>query len=465
MNYDLVVKGGRVVSSSGTTRADVAIVGEQVAALGSELSGAATLDARGKLVLPGAIDVHTHFQLPFCGTVSADDFTNGSRAAALGGVTTFIDFAIQAKPAPVMAAIAARRAEADPQVCVDYGLHAGITAWNEERRGEIPEIIRAGLPTFKMFMIYRSQGWQSSDGDLYAALRETARLGGMVGVHAENDDLIALFQREAERDGLGGCYVHALTRPSITEAEAVGRAIHLAAAAGGRLYIFHMSTGQAADLVEEALLRGVDVHAETGPHYLLLDDELFKRPDGHHYATCPPIRKPADQERLWEGLANGSIEVLATDTCTFTSEQKGMWQGDYRKIPFGMPGIETLVPLTYSQGVGQGRFDLSQMVELLCENPARLFGLWPRKGTISVGSDADLVLFDPECRVTISHRDLATNCDYSPFEGMRVTGWPVTTLVRGQVVVRERKFVGTPGWGKFLRREPPGLVAGDAQPG
>jgi len=458
MSYDLVIHGGMIASSSGLTRADLAIRGETIAAIGADLEGRETLEASGKLVLPGAIDVHTHFQLPFCGTVSADDFANGSKAAAMGGVTTFIDFAIQAKPASITEAIARRRAEADGQVCVDYGLHAALTEWNAARQAEIGPIIAAGIPTFKMFMIYKSQGWQSTDADLFCALRETARHGGMVGVHAESDDLINLLQAEAERDGLKGAYIHAVTRPAVTESEAVARAINIAEAAGGRLYIVHMSTGASLERVEDGLLRGVDVHAETGPHYLLLDDELFKRADGHHFATCPPIRKPADQERLWEGLGNGSVEVLATDTCTFTSAQKAMWQGDYRKIPMGMPGIELLLPLTYSKGVGERRFDLAQMLKLLCENPARLFGLWPRKGTLSVGSDADVVLFDPKLQVTISHRDLATHCDYNPFEGTRVTGWPVTTLVRGRPVVRDRKFVGQAGHGRFIAREPAGFA-------
>ena len=459
MHYDMVIKGGGVVSSQGSLRADVGIVGEKIVAVGLDLEGRETLDASGKLVLPGVLDVHNHFQLPFCGTVSADDFESGSKAAAMGGVTTFLDFAIQAKPASVLDAIARRRAEADEKVCVDYGLHAGITQWNDDRAREIPEIIRAGLPSFKMFMIYRSEGWQSTDADLYCALRETAKFGGMVGVHAENDDLITLFHHEAEKEGLTGCYAHALTRPTVTESEAISRAIHLAEASEGRLYIFHMSTGRAAEIVWESQLRGIDVHAETGPHYLLLDDELFKRSDGHHFATCPPIRKPEDQEMLWQGLAEGSIEVLATDTCTFNSEQKAMWNGDFRKIPFGMPGIETLLPLTYSKGVREGRISLERMVELLCENPARLFGMWPRKGIISPGSDADIVIFDPDLAVTISHEILATNCDYNPFDGTAVVGWPITTLVRGKIVVRDRVFCGEPGYGQFIAREPADLHA------
>ncbi len=454
MSYDIVIKGGLIVSSKGTTRADLGIDGETIAAIGLDLDGDTVIDATGKLVLPGAIDVHNHFQLPFCGTVSADDFFTGSRAAAMGGVTTFCDFAIQAKPQTVMEAIELRKAEADPRVCIDYGLHAGITDWNADRIEEIPKIIAAGLPTFKMFMIYKSQGWQSTDGDLFAALRETAKYGGMVGVHAENDDLIALLQGEHDPTGIPGCYSHTITRPTVTESEAISRAIQLAEAADARLYIFHMSTARATEIVWEAQERGVDVHAETGPHYLLLDDELFKRDDGHHFATCPPIRTFEDQEILWDGCAANVIECLATDTCTFNSEQKAMWEGDYTKIPFGMPGIETLLPLTYSAGVRTGRFGLGRMVKLLCENPARLFGMWPRKGTLSVGSDADVVLFDPDLEVNISADHLATNCDYSPFEGTVVQGWPTHTLLRGKVIVRDRQFVGQAGDGRFLVREP-----------
>ncbi|MFH2009985.1 MAG: dihydropyrimidinase [bacterium] len=460
MQYDLVIKGGRVVSASETIAADVGIKGERIAAVGPDLAGDETIDAAGKLVLPGALDVHTHFQLPFCGTVSADDFESGSRAAALGGVTTFIDFAIQSKPATVMQAIRARRAEADPKVCVDYGLHAGITDWNDDRVREIPAIIEAGLPTFKMFMIYKSQGWQSNDGDLYAALRETAKYGGMVGVHAENNDLIELFQAEAERDGWKGCYTHTLTRPEVTETEAIARAITLAKAAQGTLYIFHMSTGAASDIVKAAQAVGIRVHAETGPHYLLLDDELFKREDGHHFATCPPIRKPADQKKLWERLRDGTVEVLATDTCTFTSEQKNMWGGDYRAIPFGMPGIEALLPLTYTHGVGAGRFSVNQMVAMLSENPSRIFGLEGRKGAIKEGHDADVVVFDPELEHTLSAETHASKCDYDPFEGTKCKGWPITTVLRGKVIVKDRAFVGAAGDGTFLARKPPAPVAG-----
>ena len=452
--YDIVIKGGEIVSSSGRVKADLGIIGEKVAAIGLDLQGEEVIDASGKLVLPGAIDVHNHFQLPFCGTVSADDFLIGSRAAAMGGVTTFCDFAIQAEPTTLQQAIDARKAEADPKVCIDYGLHGGVTTWNETRVAELASVIKAGVPSFKMFMIYKSEGWQSTDADIYSAMREAAKYGGMVCLHAESNDLITLLQDEAEGQEFDGCYAHAVTRPAITEAEAINRAIMLAEATGARLYIVHMSTGWAAELVREAQMRGVDVHAETGPQYLLLDDDLFKQEDGHLYATCPPIRTPMDQEGLWEGLEEGTIEVLATDTCTFNSEQKSMWQGDYKKIPFGMPGIETLLPLSYHFGVNAGRFPLERLIELLCETPAQLFGMWPKKGNLQPGADADVVIFDPEAEVTITPDILATNCDYNPYDGTEVKGWPITTLLRGKVIVRDRKFVGEPGYGQFIVRKP-----------
>ncbi|MBM4321500.1 MAG: amidohydrolase family protein, partial [Deltaproteobacteria bacterium] len=317
--FDLIVRGGTVVTGALEVRADVGIRGEKIAAIAAELSPAMarrTIDAAGKLVLPGAIDVHDHFELPFCGTVSADDFVNGTKAAAMGGVTTVIDFAIQGA-GTVMDAVRARREQADPKVCIDYGLHAGITRWDEERKEEIPEIIAAGLPTFKMFMIYKAQGWQSNDGALFAALRETAPLGGMIGVHAENNDLIELLIAEEVARGELSCVSHARTRPDYTESEAIGRAIQWAEATGGRLYIFHLSAGRAARMVAWARSHGIKVAAETCPQYLLLDDELFARPDGHHFATCPPIRKKYDQEELWRGLVEEYLEVVATDTCTF----------------------------------------------------------------------------------------------------------------------------------------------------
>jgi len=454
---ELLIKNGTVVTATDKYKADVAIEGGKIVQIGAAIDpkgGAKLYDAAGKYVMPGAIDVHVHLQLPFCGTVSADDFENGTKAGACGGVTTVIDYAIQQKGYSLWEAIEARRKEADPKVCVDYSLHAGITDWSIAGR-EMDDVVKYGIPTFKMFMVYKAQGWMAEDSDLIQALEATARNGGRVTVHAENDSAInLLIQRNAPRAKELGAYGHALCRPNYTEYEAIRRAILWADVTGGRLYIVHMSTGEGADAVKAGRDKGADVHAETCPQYLLLDDELFKEPEGHLYGTCPQLRKPADQERLWRGLTEGTVQVVATDTCTFNTKQKSMWGGDFTKIPFGMPGVETLFPLMHTYGVGAGSFSLNRLVQVCSTNPAKLFGLYPNKGTIAVGSDADVLVFDPDREVTLSHNGLQTNCDWSPYEGFKLKGYPALTVSRGKVVAENGKFVGVVGHGRFVTRKP-----------
>ncbi|MFQ5710832.1 MAG: dihydropyrimidinase [Candidatus Geothermarchaeales archaeon] len=461
IDLDLIVKNGKVATASDIYAADVGIRGEKIACIGRDLSSgsAEVVDAGGKYVFPGCIDAHVHFQLPFGGTVSADDFENGTKAAACGGVTTVIDFAIQSKGKSVMDAVEARRAEADPKVCVDYSLHAAITDWNERTKEELREIIDYGIPSFKMFMIYAAEGWMADDAALYSALEETARHGGIVGVHAESvsvlDMLVEKYAKEKEKYG---AYAHVLSRPCFIEEEAIIRAIKWAEVTGGKLYIVHMSTGEGAEAVRVGKTKGVRVYAETCPQYLLLDDEVFKGRDGHLYATCPQIKKPHDNERLWRGLTEGDIDVMATDTCTFNTEQKAVWEGDFRKIPMGLPGVETLVPLLYTEGVGKGRLSLDKFISLVSANPAKLFGMYPEKGTIAVGADADMVIFDPKREVTITPDILQTNCDWSPYDGMKLMGSPSVTISRGKVVAQEGEFVGEVGHGRFIRRRPSGTL-------
>ncbi len=458
---DLLVKGGQVVTATETFVADVGVKDEKIVKIGKIDAGSdvKVIDADRKHVFPGGIDVHVHLQLPFSGTISADDFENGTKAAACGGVTTVLDFAIQTKGSPIMDAVRARRAEADSKVCVDYGLHAAITDWNDRTQAEIKEVIDYGIPTFKMFMIYRNEGWMADDGMLFQALEETAKHGGHIGVHAESafvlDMLVERYAKEKEK---WGAYAHTLSRPCYTEEEAIIRAIKWAEVTGGQLYIVHMSTGEGADAVRAAKERGVKVYAETCPQYLLLDDEVFKEKDGHLYATCPQVKKPHDSERLWKGLQTGDVDIVATDTCTFTTEQKAAWNGDFRKIPFGMPGVETMVPLMYTEGVGNRGLSLNRFVALVSTNPAKLFGMYPKKGAIKVGSDADILVFDPEKKVTLHAEDLQTNCDWSPFEGWQLTGYPDVTISRGKVVAREGKFVGEVGHGRFLVRNSHGKL-------
>lgn len=460
--FDLIIKDGNIVTASDTYTADIGVLDGTINTIAKNLEpGASTkvIEAKGKYVFPGGIDVHVHLQLPFSGTVSADDFENGTKAAACGGVTTVLDFAIQQKGHSIMDAITARRAEADPKVCIDYGLHAAITDWNPTTQAEIKQVIDYGIPTFKMFMIYKNEGWMADDGMLFSALEETAKYGGQIGVHAESvfvlDMLIERYAKEKEK---WGAYGHTLSRPCYTEEEAILRAIKWAEVTGGKLYIVHMSTGEGTDAVHAAKERGVNVHAETCPQYLLLDDEVFKRKDGHLYATCPQIKKPHDSERLWKGLQNGDVQVVATDTCTFNTKQKAAWNGDFRKIPFGLPGVETMVPLMYTEGVGKHGLTVNQLISLVSTNPAKLFGMYPRKGTIAIGSDADLVVFDPEKKVTLKAENLQTNCDWSPFEDWKLVGYPSTTLSRGKIVAEDGKFVGEVGYGKFLKREPFGKI-------
>jgi dihydropyrimidinase len=459
---DLVIKNGRVVTASDTYIADIGVVDGKINAIAQNLAtGSKTdfIDAQGKYVFTGGIDVHVHLQLPFSGTVSADDFENGTKAAACGGVTTVLDFAIQTKGQSIMKAVEARRAEADPKVCIDYGLHAAITDWNPQTQDEIKKVIDYGIPTFKMFMIYKNEGWMADDGMLFSALEETAKHGGQIGVHAESvfvlDMLIEKYAKEKDK---WGAYAHTLSRPCYTEEEAINRALKWAEVTHGQLYIVHMSTGEGADAVHAAKGRGVTVYAETCPQYLLLNDEVFKGKNGHLYATCPQVKKPHDSERLWNGLKTGDVQIVATDTCTFDTKQKAAWNGDFRKIPFGMPGVETMIPLLYTEGVGKRGLTVNQLVSLTSTNPAKLFGMYPQKGTIAIGSDADLVVFDPEKRVTIKAEDLQTNCDWSPYEGRKLVGYPSITISKGKVVAENGKFVGEAGRGKFLRRTPYGKL-------
>ena len=459
-----IIKGGTLLTESDVFKADLVISDGKITAIGHNFKpypDTEMVDARGKYVMPGAIDAHVHFQLPFCGTVSSDDFINGTKAAACGGVTTVIDYAIQAKGQPIMETVRKRRAEADGRVCIDYSLHAGITDWKEKTRKDLKKLVDYGIPTIKMFMIYKNEGWMADDNMLYCALEETAKIGAMIELHAESvfvmDGLVKRYHKDWKKLGAWG---HTLSRPAFTEEEAVQRAIKWAEVTGGRVYIVHMSAGSSADAVKAGQERGVNVYAETCPQYLLLDDSVFRRENGHCYTTCPQVKKKEDSARLWEGIINGEVSLITTDTCTFTTKQKAMWKGDFTKIPYGMPGVETMAPLMFTFGVGGKRFSLNRFVQLVSTNPARLHGLYPDKGTLTIGSDADIVVFDPRKKFVIRPDRLQTNCDWSPYNGWSLTGYPVMTFSRGRLVARNGKFVGETGWGKFVRRSPWGCIEG-----
>ncbi len=461
MSFDLVIKHADVVTASDRFTADIGVRDGRITDLATEIpadAGDRVIDATGKLTIPGGIDPHVHLELPFCGTVSADDFETGTRAAARGGLTTLIDFAMQDPEHGLVAGIEARMAAANDKVCIDYSLHGGLTKWNQLDKVEVDRTVEMGVPTCKMFMIYEAEGWQSDDAALFEALEYVKDRGARIMVHAESEKVMNLLiaRLAAEKEELGA-YGHALGRPDYSEWEAIQRAVTWTEVSGSRLYVVHMSTGRGADIVKAAHERGVDVLAETCPQYLLCDDSVFKdRERGHLWATCPQIKKKEDSERLWKGLQDGEVCLVATDTCTFNKEQKAMWQGDFTKIPFGLPGVETLVPSLYTYGVKTGRIDLHRFVEVISTNAAKIMGLFPRKGTIAVGSDADIAIFDPDATKKVDPGELATNCDWNPFEGQELAGFPTWTISRGRVVVDEGQFVGEPGWGRFVKRTPGG---------
>ena len=461
MSYDLIIKNADVFTAADRFTADIGVRDGKIVDLAGELpadNGDKVIDATGHYTVPGGIDPHVHLELPFCGTVSSDDFETGTRAAARGGLTTLIDFAMQDPEKGLVAGIESRMAAADPKVCIDYSVHGGLTMWNKLDPTEVKRAVEMGVPTCKMFMIYEAEGWQSDDAALYEALEYVKDIGARIMVHAESQKVMdLLIRRCAERKEELGAYAHTLARPAFTEYEAIQRAVPWTEVTGSRLYVVHMSTGRGADIVKAARERGVDVVAETCPAYLLLDDEVFRDKErGHLWATCPQIKKKEDNARLWEGVEKGEIPIVATDTCTFNTEQKAMWQGDFRKIPFGMPGVETLAPSMYTYGVKAGRIDMHRFVQIISTNAAKAMGLFPRKGTIAVGADADIAIFDPDATKVVDPNELDTNCDWNPFEGQELGGFANWTISRGRVVVSGGKFVGEPGWGRFVKRQPGG---------
>ncbi len=459
MKYDSVISGGTVVTAEGQRKVDVAIKGERIVGVGKGLAksatnGATIVNASGKYVIPGGIDVHTHLELPFCGTVSSDDWNTGTRAAARGGVTTLIDFAIPYGKDSLQDAFHKWMAKAKDKACIDYSFHMCITDWDKQGK-ELPKLIKMGCPSFKQFMIYESQGWQSDDRALFLALEAGKKHGAMIMVHAESskvlDELIARHHKPQLMKKYGA-RLHTMTRPNVTEYEAIQRAVTWAEVTGGCLFVVHMSTKEGADIIKAARSRGVKAFAETCVQYLALDDSVFSKKDGHLYATCPQIKKKEDSARLWQGLRSGEVCNISTDTCSFDRKQKGMWKGDWTKIPMGMPGLETMLPVIYTRGVLQNKLTMRQFVAKCCTNPAKVMGLYPKKGTIAVGSDADVVVFDPQKKIKVDHAKMETNTDWSPFQGWLLAGFAQMTFSRGRQIVDNYKFIGENGWGQWQRR-------------
>jgi len=457
MGFDTIIKNGSVVTATDTYTADVAITNGKVAAVGTDLpsqNAAKILDASGKLLLPGGIDVHTHLDMPFGGTTSADDFETGTRAAAFGGTTTLIDFAIQYKGQTLRQAFDTWMGKATSKAVCDYAFHCIVTDVSGGQLGEMNDLVHEGVTSFKLFMAYPGV-FMLDDGSIFKALQTTSKNGGLVCMHAENGSAIDVIVQQALAEGKKAPKYHALTRPTTAEAEATSRAIALAEMAGAPIYIVHLSCNEALEKVREARDRGLPVYAETCPQYLYLSLENFDAPgfEGAKYVFTPPLREKWHQEKLWNGLKRDHLQVVSTDHCPFCfKEQKELGRDDFTKIPNGGPGVEHRMSLIYSGGVAGGRFSANRFVELVSTTPAKLFGLYPRKGTIAMGSDADLVIFDPKRKHTISAATHHMRVDYSMFEGIQVTGMPDVVLSRGRVVVEGDKFVGRAGQGEFLRR-------------
>jgi dihydropyrimidinase len=463
MRFDTLIRGGTIVTATDTYVSDVGIVGGKISVIGLNLpaEGAGkVIEARGMLVMPGGIDVHTHLDMPFGGTTSADDFESGTVAAAYGGTTTLIDFAIQYKGQPLRHAFDTWMKKADGKAVIDYSFHCIITDIAGAQLDEMKAFVREGVPTFKLFMAYPGV-FMLDDASIFKAMGVAADCGGMICMHAENGGAIDVIVQRALAEGKRAPKYHALTRPVTAEAEATSRAIALAEMAGTPVYIVHLSCNEALEKVREARDRGLRVYAETCPQYLYLSLENMDGPgfDGAKYVFTPPLRERWHQEKLWQGLAKDDLQVVSTDHCPFCmKEQKELGKDDFTKIPNGGPGIEHRVSLVYSGGVHGGKFSPNRFVQLVSTAPAKLFGLYPRKGTVAVGSDADLIVFDADEEQTISVKTHHMRVDYSMFEGTRVKGVPKTVLSRGRVIVEGGKFVGKVGAGEFLKRENPARV-------
>jgi dihydropyrimidinase len=451
-----LIKNGRVITAEQDYKADIYIEKDTITTIGTSLTLHADtmIDAKGKYVIPGGVDVHTHMDMPFGGTTSSDDFETGTRAAAFGGTTCLIDFAIQSKGTRMRDALDVWWKKGE-RATIDFGLHMIITDLPEAHLEDMNEMVREGVTSFKLFMAYPNV-LMVDDATIFRAMRQTGNNGALVCMHAENGGVIDLLVQKALSEGKTAPIYHALTRPTTAESEAVNRAIALAQMAGAPVYIVHLTCADALEKVSEARDKGVPVFAETCPQYLLLSIEDLDRPnfEGAKYVFTPPLREKWHQDKLWEGLRKNTLQVVSTDHCPFCfKEQKEMGRDSFAKIPNGGPGVENRLQLIHHHGVNHKRISLNRWVELVSTTPAKMFGLYPRKGTIEVGSDADIVIWDPEKEVTISAKSHHMRVDYSMFEGFKVKGNAETVLSRGETVVDKGQWLGKAGRGAFIKRD------------
>src|SRR5216683_6013080 len=457
----LLIHNGTVVTADATFAADVLIEGTTVKEVRSGIAAGThvVVDATEMLLLPGGIDAHTHLDMPFGGTTSSDDFETGTRAAAIGGTTTIVDFAIQAKGTKMRDALDTWWKKAEGKACIDYGLHMIVTDLGSDAGkaglADMDDMVREGVASFKLFMAYPNV-LMADDATIFKALQQTAKNGALICMHAENGSVIDVIVQQALAEGKTAPIYHALTRPVTAEAEAVHRAVALAEMAHVPIYIVHLSSEAALNQVREARDRGLPAFAETCPQYLLLSIEELARPnfDGAKYVFTPPLREKENLPKLWEGLKHDHLQVVSTDHCPFCFEdQKALGKDDFTKIPNGGPGVENRMQLIHHHGVNSGKLSLNRFVEITSTAPARIFGMYPKKGTIAAGSDADIVVWDPKARHTISAATHNMRCDFSMFEGYEVKGNARQVYSAGELIVEGGKFLGKVGRGNYLRRE------------
>jgi dihydropyrimidinase len=464
-----IIQSGTIITAADTFNADILIEGEKITQIGTHFdpNGAEIVNADGKFVLPGGVDPHTHFDLPMFGTVSSDDHYTGHKAAAFGGTTTVIDF-VSLDEATLQASVEAWHKKADPKACIDFSFHMNITRLDEAIAAEIPQLPSWGITSLKVFSAYNGR-LRLQDGEIFQVMRIASENGLLTMLHAENGDVIDLLVAEALAEGHTEPIWHARTRPAWGAVEASLRGSALAAQAHSSLYIVHMNAGGEADQLEYARQRGLPIMGETCPQYLFFSEENLQREDGAKWICSPPMRTATDNERLWKALSDGTIQTIGTDHCPFFFDGsrpiiyegqeiaipgKELGKDDFTKIPNGLPAVGDRLPILWTYGVGAGRISPNQFVELNCTNPAKIFGLYPQKGALLPGADADIVIWDPEKRVTYGV-DLAQHrTDYNLFEGWELIGYPQKVFSRGRLIVDEGQWLGKAGQGRFIRREP-----------
>ena len=453
-----LITNGTIVTAEGSTAADVLLDGESIAAIGAGLAATGvtadeTIDAAGKYVIPGGIDVHTHMELPFGGTFAKDTFETGTRAAAFGGTTTVVDFAVQSRGKSLREGLDAWHAKAEGNAVADYGFHMIMSDVNDDTLAEMDGLVAEGVPDFKLFTAYPNV-FYSDDGAIFRAMQQTAKNGGLIMMHAENGMAIDVVAEQTVAAGTTDPIGHGIARKAVFEGEATNRVIRLAEAAGVPVYIVHLSASDALAEVRAARDRGTAAFAETCPQYLFLSlDDLGGGFNGAKFVCSPPLRPKETWDDLWRGLVKDDLQLVSTDHCPFDFHgQKELGVGDFRKIPNGLPGVEDRVDLLHDGGVAAGKISRERWVEIISTAPAKLFGMYPRKGAVAVGSDADLVIYDPNRRHTISATTHHMDVDYSCYEGRSVQGGSDVVLSRGSVIVRNGEFTGRKGAGKFVKR-------------